>query len=32
MFKWAYWHVLLRGRELPLAADMSLAGKRQPAR
>jgi sulfide:quinone oxidoreductase len=30
MFKWAYWHVLLRGRELPLAAAMSLAGKRQP--
>jgi sulfide:quinone oxidoreductase len=27
MFKWAYWHVLLRGRELPLPAEMSLAGK-----
>jgi sulfide:quinone oxidoreductase len=27
LFKWAYWHVLLRGRELPLPADMSLAGK-----
>jgi sulfide:quinone oxidoreductase len=27
MFKWAYWHVLLRGRELPLPADMSMAGK-----
>ena len=29
MFKWAYWHVLLRGRELPLPADMSMAGKFQ---
>ena len=27
MFKWAYWHVLLRGRERPLPADMSMAGK-----
>ena len=27
MFKWAYWHVLLRGRELPLPADMTMAGK-----
>ncbi len=27
MFKWAYWHVLLRGRDLPLPADMSMAGK-----
>jgi sulfide:quinone oxidoreductase len=27
LFKWAYWHVLLRGRELPLPALMSMAGK-----
>lgn len=32
LFKWAYWHVLLRGRELPLPADMSLAGKWTGAR
>lgn len=27
MFKWAYWNVLLPGRDLPLAAQMSMAGK-----
>ena len=27
MFKWMYWNVLLPGRELPLPADMSMAGK-----
>jgi len=27
MFKWTYWNVLLRGRELPLPAQMSMAGK-----
>lgn len=27
MFKWTYWNVLLPGRELPLAAQMSMAGK-----
>ena len=27
MFKWTYWNVLLPGRELPLPAHMSLAGK-----
>jgi sulfide:quinone oxidoreductase len=27
MFKWTYWNVLLPGRELPLPADMSMAGK-----
>jgi sulfide:quinone oxidoreductase len=27
MFKWTYWNVLLRGRELPLPAHMSMAGK-----
>jgi len=27
LFKWTYWNVLLPGRELPLAAQMSMAGK-----
>jgi sulfide:quinone oxidoreductase len=27
MFRWMYWHLLLRGQELPLPAAMSLAGK-----
>jgi sulfide:quinone oxidoreductase len=27
MFKWTYWHVLLPGRDLPIAAQMSMAGK-----
>ena len=27
MFKWTYWNVLLPGREMPLPAEMSMAGK-----
>jgi sulfide:quinone oxidoreductase len=27
MFKWMYWNILLKGKELPLPAQMSLAGK-----
>ncbi|MBU1494170.1 MAG: NAD(P)/FAD-dependent oxidoreductase [Actinobacteria bacterium] len=27
MFRWVYWNILLRGRELPLPAEMMLAGK-----
>jgi len=27
MFRWIYWNILLRGRELPLPAEMMLAGK-----
>ena len=27
MFRWMYWNLLLPGRELPLAALMSMAGK-----
>jgi sulfide:quinone oxidoreductase len=27
MFKWTYWNLLLPGRELPLEAQMTLAGK-----
>jgi sulfide:quinone oxidoreductase len=29
MFKWMYWNVLLPGRELPLPALMSMAGKEE---
>jgi sulfide:quinone oxidoreductase len=29
-FRWAYWHVLLPGRPLPLPASMSMAGKHKP--
>ncbi|MCX6230739.1 MAG: FAD/NAD(P)-binding oxidoreductase [Bacteroidetes bacterium] len=28
MFRWIYWHILLKGKELPMKADMSLAGKK----
>jgi len=28
LFRWMYWHVLLRGLELPLESQMSTAGKR----
>ncbi len=27
MFKWIYWNMLLRGRPMPLPAEMSMAGK-----
>ena len=26
-FRWVYWHVLLRGRHLPISSHMSMAGK-----
>jgi sulfide:quinone oxidoreductase len=29
-FRWIYWHVLLPGRPLPLAADLSMLGKVRP--
>lgn len=29
-FKWLYWNILLRGRELPLEPQMSMAGKKVP--
>jgi sulfide:quinone oxidoreductase len=31
MFKWTYWNVLLPGRDLPLEAQMTMAGKRMPS-
>lgn len=27
LFRWIYWHILLKGKELPIEADMSMAGK-----
>jgi sulfide:quinone oxidoreductase len=27
-FRWAYWHLLLRGRPMPVPTLMSMAGKR----
>ena len=29
MFRWTYWNVLLKGREMPIPAQMSMAGKWQ---
>ncbi|NNE07464.1 MAG: NAD(P)/FAD-dependent oxidoreductase [Gemmatimonadetes bacterium] len=29
MFRWIYWNVLLKGAELPIEAQMSMAGKRR---
>ena len=29
-FRWAYWHLLLRGRPLPVPVRMSMAGKSAP--
>jgi sulfide:quinone oxidoreductase len=28
MFRWMYWNILLKARELPLSAQMSMSGKR----
>ncbi len=28
MFRWIYWHILLRGKELPIDAHMTMAGKK----
>ena len=29
MFRWIYWHLLLRGRQLPVEAEMTMAGKKK---
>lgn len=29
MFRWIYWHILLKGKELPIEADMTMAGKKR---
>ncbi len=31
-FQWMYWHLLLPGRPIPLPAQMSMVGKRQPVK
>ncbi|MFO8087175.1 MAG: FAD/NAD(P)-binding oxidoreductase [Bacteroidales bacterium] len=28
MFRWIYWHILLKGKEMPLESQMSMAGKK----
>ncbi len=28
LFRWIYWHILLRGKELPIGPNMSMAGKK----
>jgi sulfide:quinone oxidoreductase len=28
LFRWAYWNLLLKGRELPMGPDMQMAGKK----
>jgi sulfide:quinone oxidoreductase len=28
LFRWIYWHILLKGNELPIEADMTMAGKK----
>ena len=30
MFRWIYWHILLKGKEMPIEAKMTFAGKRVP--
>lgn len=29
MFRWIYWHVLLKGKEMPIESEMTMAGKRK---
>ena len=29
LFRWIYWHILLKGKELPIESDMTMAGKKQ---
>jgi len=29
LFRWIYWHVLLKGKEMPIEADMTMAGKKR---
>lgn len=28
LFRWIYWHILLRGKEMPIEAHMTMAGKK----
>ena len=27
LFRWIYWHLLIKGKELPIESEMSMAGK-----
>jgi sulfide:quinone oxidoreductase len=27
LFRWIYWHVLLKGHEMPITTEMTMAGK-----
>jgi len=29
MFRWIYWHILLKGKEMPIEAHMTMAGKKK---
>ncbi len=29
IFRWMYWHILLKGKELPIESEMTMAGKRK---
>jgi sulfide:quinone oxidoreductase len=29
IFRWIYWHMLLKGKELPIENHMSMAGKKK---
>ena len=29
LFRWIYWHILVKGKELPIEADMTMAGKQR---
>ena len=29
IFRWIYWHILLKGKELPIESEMTMAGKRK---
>jgi len=29
LFRWIYWHILLKGKEMPIDAHMSMAGKKK---
>jgi sulfide:quinone oxidoreductase len=28
MFRWIYWHILLKGKEMPIDSKMTMAGKK----
>ncbi|NOZ45722.1 MAG: NAD(P)/FAD-dependent oxidoreductase [Chlorobi bacterium] len=29
IFRWIYWHILLKGKEMPIEAEMTMAGKKR---